>query len=60
MPAITLGTSVKVYPKFMPLVVNLEANINLYKLLITKDFSTATIYFEFSVSRLVEDNWFKL
>lgn len=54
LPALTVGTAFKVYPKFVPLVVNLEVNFNVYNMIKSKGGFTSFIFFEFSVSRSVD------
>ncbi|HOJ64705.1 MAG TPA: hypothetical protein PLE45_09825 [Spirochaetota bacterium] len=54
LPAFIAGTAFKVYPKFVPLVVNLEVNFNLYNMVKSSGSFTSYIFFEFSVSRIIE------
>ena len=58
-PALTIGTSVKVYPKFMPLVINIDINFNTYNFIKNKSL-LGSLFFEFSIGRQVEGSWFTM
>lgn len=57
-PALTIGTSFKVYPKFMPLYINIDINFNTYNFLRNKNL-TGNLFFEFSIGKPVDSEWFK-
>ncbi|HOV12739.1 MAG TPA: hypothetical protein PK771_00470 [Spirochaetota bacterium] len=59
LPAVTIGTSIKVLPKFMPLIINIDVNFNTYNLLRNKNL-LGNLFFEFSIGRQVDGNWFSL
>jgi hypothetical protein len=58
LPAMTVGTAIKVFPKFVPLAMNIEINMNLYNFLKDKSFGR-NLWIELSFSRYIEDSWFK-
>lgn len=62
-PAMTIGTAFKVYPRFVPVVATLEISYNIDgKLLINKNDFASYLFIGFSFSRIDEssgNNWFK-
>lgn len=60
LPALTIGTAFRVYPKFVPLIINVEVNVNAYNMIKDKGSFTSYIYFEFSIAREVDTSWFML
>ncbi len=58
-PIFTVGAAVRVYTRFMPMMINLEINLTPLNYMIQKSFSSF-FYFEFSVSRALGSNseWF--
>jgi hypothetical protein len=56
LPALTVGTGINVFPKFIPLALTIDVNFSLYNILKSK----SLVYsLSFSFSKYIEDNWFK-
>jgi len=60
LPALTVGTAFRIYPKFVPLIINVEVNVNAYNMVKDKGSFTSYIYFEFSIAREINASWFML
>ena len=58
LPAFTVGTAFRFYPKFIPLGINVEVSLNTYNLLKEKGSFTSYLYFEFSITHQISSNWF--
>lgn len=58
LPALTIGTAFRFYPKFIPLGINVEVSLNTYNLLKERESFTRYIYFEFSITHQITSNWF--
>lgn len=58
LPAMTVGTAFRFYPKFIPLGINVEVSINAYNLVKEKGSFTSYLYFEFSITHQINSNWF--
>ena len=63
LPALTVGTSLKIYPKFVPVVLNIELSYNIDgKLLNTRNDLASYLFIGFSLERINEgvgNAWFK-
>ena len=58
-PVATIGAAIRVFPRFMPMMINLEINLTPINYVIQKNFSSL-FYFEFSISRSLgsSNDWF--
>ena len=58
-PIVTIGTAIRIYTRFMPMMINLEINLTPLNYIIQGGFGSL-FYFEFSISRSLgnSSNWF--